>query len=102
MVKLDNRNRLTISKKLMKVVETNFNDTLMLYANGKEFFVDNPSDKYSSKYCLGIIKLDSIGRFYVPKVVRNMFSLKPHQCLACYVHNNKITFRHLVSSNINW
>ena len=45
MVKLDNRNRLTISKKLMKVVETNFNDTLILYANGKEFFVDNPSDK---------------------------------------------------------
>ena len=93
MAKLDTQNRLTLPQALVEISDTDFNSDVRLFFRGKELFLDNPSPSNSKKNCLGEIHLDEHHRFFVPKLAREVFNLKPGDNINFYVLNGKITFR---------
>lgn len=93
MAKLDSQNRLTIPKDLVEISDTDFNGTLLLFAKGKELFLDNSSQKNFKCHCLGEIHLDEHRRFFLPKLAREIFNLKPGDNINFYVLEGKVTFK---------
>ena len=96
MPKLDSQNRLNIPNQLMEIAETDFSSEIRIYATGKEMYLDNPSKKTSPKKCFGQVNVDQKGRFIVPKLLREIFNLKPGDNFALYVLNGRITFKKIV------
>lgn len=95
MAKLDKQNRLHIPKNLLEITTTDFSKEVRVYFRVKEIFLDNPSTKNRRECCLGVVTVDSKGRFFASKLIRDFLGIDSKSNITCFVHQDKITFRKL-------
>ena len=93
MAKLDKQNRLLIPKNLMKSSDTDFEEEVRLYVRNNKFYLDNPSLENRRIPSLGNLKIDSKGRFFLTKSMREFLRIDEHSEISCYLIDGKVTFK---------
>lgn len=91
MPKLDKQNRMVLPKRLMEISETNFAKNVMIFLREDTLFLDNICLNSCIYHNLGVIRLDSHNRFYVPKLAREFLNILPGDTVTCFVTNGQIT-----------